>query len=88
MTIRRADGALWRRSPTSVSVLAGGRVHVLGGPAVAIWDVLEAPRSEDDVVAELVGHFEGDPDRISTEAAAAIDQLVALAVLERSHEPG
>ncbi len=48
-----------------------------------IWDLLEAPTTLDDVVGRLIGEYDVDADRCSTEVAALVDDLVDAGLVER-----
>ena len=80
----------WSRSPDVAHTDSGDRVvvldlaaldprpQILEGVAAVIWRLLDGPRTEPELVAELVeAYADADPDLIARDVRAFLEQLVA-----------
>ncbi len=66
---------------------AGGERRTLQGLAAAVWVVLEAPMTVDEVVGELAA-FGEVPDDLDASVLSALELLAEHGVVEPSPEPG
>lgn len=82
---RRSPDALERRLTDGVVVLgpAPASPLALAGTARVLWEALEAPRTSEQLVAEMQQRFRGDPERIRQDVTATLDHLRRSGVLER-----
>ena len=73
----RAPGALWRRSGDRRILMGTSTedVLVVEGAGVPIWDALEQPASEDDLVAELSDCFGVRAEEVRGEVASFLTEL-------------
>jgi hypothetical protein len=80
---RRADVS-WRRSLDAVVVLPATAEDpaVLPGTAAAVWNLLAAPATLDELVAALLEVYGGDPAVIARDVDDLLDRLRTLAVIE------
>ncbi|MFO7777285.1 MAG: PqqD family protein [Nitriliruptoraceae bacterium] len=81
----RHPRALWRRSSDRVIVLPPGQsdLLLLEGTGTLIWELLEQPTSEHDLVDLLAGATTADRDVIAPEVAAFLEQLEAEHVIRQ-----
>jgi hypothetical protein len=90
LTWRRAPRALWRRSSDRTVVLSPGRDEplVLSGAGQAIWEVLDEPIEEHDLVAVLVDTTQADPDQVANDVGTFLARLAEEgAVIRDGDEP-
>lgn len=82
---RRSPQALWRAAEHQVLVLPRGRQEpvILEGTGVALWAALDRPTTLPTLVATLAENFGADPASVERDVRPALDQLVALGVLEQ-----
>jgi hypothetical protein len=80
----------WLRSPDAAHTDSGDRVvaldlaaqnpqpQILEGPAAVVWRLLDRPKTESELVEELVeAYADADPHQIARDVAAFLDQLAA-----------
>jgi hypothetical protein len=90
LTWRRAPRALWRRSSDRTVVLRPGHEEplLLSGAGQAIWELLEEPVDEHDLVAVLVDATQADPDQVANDVSAFLARLAEEgAVMRERGEP-
>ena len=86
----------WRHSAQATHVDSGDRVvvvdlsvqdprpQVLEGVAAAIWRLLEQPRTEEELVAEILDAYEdAEPDRVRLDVHAFVERLAAAGLAVR-----
>lgn len=61
-----------------------GKYYGLSGPGNRIWELLETPRTVDEICTALVNEFEVDRDRCERETRALIADLLAENLIVRS----
>jgi hypothetical protein len=86
----RAPSALWRRSSDRVVVLRPGNEEplVLSGAGPAIWEHLDEPIDEHDLVAILVNATRADPDQVANDVGIFLGRLAEEgAVIRDGDEP-
>lgn len=81
-TFRQAPGVLGA-DVADRHVLLSDSLHYHGVDEVArrIWDLLEHPRSVEELVATLTAQYDVPPDRCRTEVEAFLDQLDAAGLV-------
>lgn len=63
----------------------GGEEYLgLEGPALAVWDLLERPRSVAEIAAELAGRYDAPAGEIERDVLDFAAELVAERVLEKA----
>lgn len=81
MTVRwsRHPAALWRRSAGRVVLLPPGDDEpvVLSATGAAIWEVLDRPRTTEQLTTDLAEVFQADPARIRADVEPFLDELHA-----------
>jgi hypothetical protein len=77
VTWRRAPRALWRRSSDRTVVLSPGHDEplVLSGTGQAIWELLDEPIEEHELVAVLVDATQANPDAIAGDVRTFLARL-------------
>lgn len=82
---QRHPRALWRRSSDRIVVLAPDQTEplLLEGTGTVIWELLEQPTGEQDLVDLLVEATTADRDVIAPEVAAFLTQLANEHVVEQ-----
>jgi hypothetical protein len=80
----RAPEVVWRRSGRRRILMGASSEDVLvvegaGGP---IWDALERPVSEDDLVAELSGRFGVQTDDVRAQVTSFLAELQSLGLVK------
>lgn len=77
-TFRRVDGVAEATVDTETILMAptDGRCHALRGPAVAIWELLKEPRTQDQVTGALTERFAVEPTTCAQDVASALSQFV------------
>jgi hypothetical protein len=77
VTWHRAPGAVWRRSSDRTLVLCPGHDEplVLSGAGQAIWELLDEPIGEDDLLATLSDATDADPDQVAADVRAFLTRL-------------
>lgn len=61
---------------------AGDRLHVLNGTAREIYSLCDGTKSVLEIARVVSAHYDVDPETVLRDAAATVDQLVGLGVLE------
>lgn len=81
----RHPRALWRRSSDRIVVLPPDQAAslLLEGTGTLIWELLEQPTSEHDLVDLLAGATTADRDVIAPEVVAFLEQLEAEHVIRQ-----
>lgn len=81
---RRSAALLWRRSFDQILVLARGGEDVtsIGGGAVAVWDLLDRPRTAAEITGVLERSFAHAADDVARDVAATIADLAGRGLLE------
>jgi len=81
---RRQPGASWRRSLRGVVVLAPGADEPLTitGSGGEVWDLLDRPRTTEDLVSELSRRFPTDPATIRADVVELLAALASAGALE------
>jgi hypothetical protein len=76
-TWRRVPNALWRRSSDRTVVLRPGYEEplVLSGAGQAIWELLDQPIDEHDIVAVLVDATQADPVQVADDVGTFLARL-------------
>ena len=64
--------------------LDGGELFSLTGTGKAIFEAIDARRSEADIVALMCATHDGSPDVIAKDVARMLADLEAAALIERS----
>ena len=79
----RAPEALWRRSGDRRILMGASteNVVVLEGTGGPIWDALEQPASEDDLVAELSDRFGVGAEDVRREVASFLTELRSVGLV-------
>lgn len=74
----RSERVLWRRTTDAVIVLPidHGEFFDLTGTGVALWELLDVPRTLDEAAAELLTRFEGSVAAVTADVAPVLDDLV------------
>ena len=82
----RHPRALWRRSSDRVVVLAPGHDEplLLEGTGSVIWELLDEPIAEADLIALLAEAAGEDPRRIGPQVQAFLADLVTGDAVERA----
>ena len=88
----------WRHSADAAHVDSGDRVvaldlsahdprpQVLEGVAAVIWRLLEEPRTEEELVSELLDTFpDAEPDQVRTDVDAFLEQLASASLAVKDH---
>lgn len=77
---RRDPGVLWRRSGDRRLLLPPNEdeVVLLEGVGSLVWDALETPMSEEQLIEDLASHFDVEMMRVGTDVTAFLDQLCSL----------
>jgi hypothetical protein len=80
-----AGAATWRRDPTlpfqrmsDETVVVDPRtreVHLFNATAARIWDLLETPRSVEELVRALADEYDGDPQTVRREVEGFVAAL-------------
>ena len=75
--VARDPAARWRRCVDGVVVMAGDADEpvFLKAPGDAIWQLLQEPRTIDELVDELAAEFAGDRASIADDVAAFVADL-------------
>ena len=64
-------------------MLRNDEVHRLVGSAAAVWDLLESPRTLDELLDDLAGTFTAEPRQLRRDVEALLVRLQTLgAVVE------
>jgi hypothetical protein len=73
----RDERVLWRLGPGFVVLLAPGDAAPISlrGTGVALWAALDRPRTVPEVVAQLAGEFDADPDVVRPDIEPVIARL-------------
>ena len=80
---RRHPSAIWRATRSFlVAALPPAPPSRVVGSAAAIWNALEAPRTLDDVVDDLVVATGAERATISRDVTALVGELVHLGLVE------
>lgn len=81
---RRSDRALSRRVGAEVLVTTPGDpdVHELSGGAMAVWAVLEIPRTLTELVDDLAGAHGAQPAEIADDVEGCLLTLMACGAVE------
>jgi Coenzyme PQQ synthesis protein D (PqqD) len=81
---RRRPHVLWRRSLGAVLCLPPEAMEpiTLAGTGPEVWELLDSPRSLDDLAAELATRHRADPDLIASDVTPVLERLTALGVVE------
>ena len=81
---RRGPAVLWRRSLDAVLVLppAADEPLTLAGTGAALWDLLEAPASTDELVVALADRYGVEPATVEVDLVPALAELEMLGVIE------
>lgn len=59
------------------------KVYLLNETAAAVWDLLDEPRSPEDIATALLEQFEEDtPGQLQADVSALMDDLIARGFLE------
>lgn len=66
---------------------ATSRYFGLADTGMRIWQLLEEPRSVDDLVATLVAEYEVEPEQCTDEVMAFLDQLEQAGLATRTSTP-
>lgn len=79
----RAPEVVWRRSGDRTILMgrATGDVLIVEGIGVPMWDVLERPVSEDDLVAELSDRFGVEADHVREELTSFLVELQSIGLV-------
>ncbi len=56
---------------------------VVTSPGDAVWDLIQDPVEEADLVRAVATHFVGDPGEIERDVVALVDQLIELGAVVR-----
>jgi hypothetical protein len=56
---------------------ASGAPVRVSGSAVDVWDMLESPQAEADLLAEVASRIGAVPDAVADDLGAALDVLIA-----------
>jgi hypothetical protein len=77
-TFRRASGALVRRTPRSLVILAAGSTIPVrvSGSAVDVWEMLARPMAADDLLHAVARELDAAPGSIAADLGAALAVLV------------
>lgn len=83
---RRSGSAVWRHSHDGVLVLANldQEVVALTGTADDLWQLLDTPRTLDQVSGLLAEAYAGSPEQITADLARLLADLVERRVLEQA----
>ena len=79
----RASDALWRRSGDR-RILMGPSIEdvlLIEGVGGLIWDALEQPATEDDLVAELSDRFGVRTEDVRAEVASFLTELQSMGLV-------
>lgn len=89
MVLARSPSVLWRRMQGAVLLLRPGEQEVveLAGSGVALWEALETPRTDDDLVGELARRYGTDVATVGPDTMAAVEDLLDRGVLRRVSGP-
>jgi hypothetical protein len=81
---RRSDRVLSRRVGADVLVTIPGDedVHELSGSAIAVWAVLETPRTLTELVGDLADAHAAQPAEIADDVEGCLLTLMAHGVVE------
>ena len=81
----RVPGVLSRTLPQGIVVMTPERreVVLLADSARVLWESLDEPRSDLEVVRLVADRYAVPPDTIDGDVSIALDQLAALGVVER-----
>ncbi len=84
LRFRRSDRALSRRVGADVLVTTPGDedVHELSGGAMAVWAVLETPRTLSELVGDLADAHAAQPAEIADDVEGCLLTLMAFGVVE------
>lgn len=89
----------WRHSEKATHVDSGDRVvvvdlsaaeprpQVLEGVAAAIWRLLEEPRTEEELVSELLDTYaDAEAEQVRADVDAFLEQLAGAGLAVREHD--
>ncbi len=81
--LARAPGVLWRRTLRGVLVAAPGEEEPLlvTAPGDVVWDLLEQPRTREELVDALARSFDAEPGRIESDLAPVLAALLERGAL-------
>jgi hypothetical protein len=82
--VGRARRVLWRRAGSEIlaALPDESEIRRLGGSAAAIWVLLDAPRTVDELVGELGAAYDVPPEDIVNPVAGCVDELASLGLVE------
>ena len=83
-TWRRNARVCWRRSGLTaiLAVPDGDDVLVLEGTGALTWELLDEPRSTDQLIDELAATFEVDRETVAEQLLPFLEELRAAGVVE------
>lgn len=81
--LRRDPATRWRQCADGVLVMAPDALEpmFLPAPGDSIWRLLVAPRTVDELVAELLPQFDGDRALMGADVAAFVADLEHLGLV-------
>lgn len=81
---KRAEGILSRQLPEEVLIAPFGRndFDKLSGTAVPLWELLESPRTIEELVAILADRYSAPSSLIENDLTAILSELVDRRYLE------
>jgi hypothetical protein len=81
---RRQPGATWRQTLRGVVVLAPGAEEpvTIAGSGGAVWELLDRPRTTEDLVSELSQRYSTDPETVRRDLDGLLAQLAGAGALE------
>lgn len=86
--LRRSASTPWRRVGSEVILAPRDRddFDQLSATAAAVWNVLESPCSQEQLVEYLAEAYSVDAGEISSDVAALVSELLQRGVLEEIRE--
>ena len=81
----REPATLWRYAGESLVVLPPGQPEpiVVRGSASLMWELLEQPCSDDEVVASVADAYAVDADEVGRHVLPILDELLSKGALRR-----
>jgi hypothetical protein len=82
---QRSPGVVWRRSDTKIALLCPGSdaLHLLTGTSAVVWQLLDEPIDEQDLVSALAAGFDADPDDVASTLAPFLQALAEIGAAHR-----
>ncbi|TXH34103.1 MAG: lasso peptide biosynthesis PqqD family chaperone [Burkholderiaceae bacterium] len=64
--------------------IQAGNYYSIGGVGTRVWELLEQPKSLEELVDAVVADYAVERDRCATDVAAFVDELLGLNLIEQA----